>query len=60
VNVTDAAVDGAWTLPPAVREARLSRLDETPGEALTVDVGASGARVAFRAGPRGVVTLIVR
>ncbi len=60
VNVADEAVDGAWTIDAPVREARLARLDETPGDALAVDGSAGRARVAFRAAARGVVTVLVR
>jgi hypothetical protein len=37
-------------------EVRLSRLDETPGLALT----GTGARIRFEAPPHGIVTLLVR
>ena len=56
VNLTDEARRGAWQLGIPIREARRSRLDETPGE--PVDV--SNGRVEFTAGPRAIVTLLVR
>jgi alpha-mannosidase len=56
VNVTTESQRGAWTLPFPVHEARLARLDETPGEQLPVE----GRRVPFTAPPRAVVTVIVR
>ena len=56
VNVTEAAVEGAWTVGFAIREARRSRLDETPGEPLPARDGA----VSFVAPPRAVVTILVR
>jgi hypothetical protein len=56
VNLTDAAVDGGWTFDAPPREARWSRLDETPGEALAV----TGGEVRFRAQAREIVTVLVR
>jgi hypothetical protein len=56
VFVRELAVRGRWRLPGVVREARLARLDETLGAALDVADGA----VAFEAGPRAVVTVMVR
>jgi hypothetical protein len=50
------AVRGVWRLPRAASEVRLSRLDETPGLALT----GTGPRIRFEAPPHGVVTLLVR
>jgi hypothetical protein len=44
----------------AAREARRARLDETPGEALAAAAGDVGSVVAFTAGPREVVTVLVR
>ena len=55
VNLLDREVEGAWQLP-AAREAILSRLDETPIEALAVQDGG----VRFVAAPRQVVTILVR
>ena len=56
VNLVDEPREGSWTLGVPVREACRSRLDETPGERLTV----ADDRVAFHAGPREIVTLLVR
>ncbi|MCC7053440.1 MAG: hypothetical protein IT355_09235 [Gemmatimonadaceae bacterium] len=56
INQCDAAVRGVWHLPRAASEVRLSRLDETPGIALT----GTGSRIRFEAPPNGVVTLLVR
>jgi hypothetical protein len=56
VNVTDESVSGRWRLPFDGREARLARLDETPlGEA-----SLAGRSIDFAAGPRAVVTILVR
>ena len=56
VNLTDRAASGAWTLGSAAREARESRLDETPGELVLIQDN----RIAFTAPPRAIVTLLVR
>jgi alpha-mannosidase len=56
VNVTEESQRGAWTIPFPIQEARLARLDETPGEPLRPADG----RVPFTAPPRGVVTILVR
>ncbi len=56
VNVLDRAARGRWVVSGGVREARLSRLDETPGDPLLV----AGDAVEFDAPPRGVVTVLVR
>lgn len=56
VNLLDEPVDGTWRFGMPVREARYARLDETRLEPL--EVGVDG--VAFRAGPRAVVTILVR
>jgi alpha-mannosidase len=55
-NLTDEPREGAWNLGFPVTEACLSRLDETPAEKLEV----RGRRVSFTAGPRGIVTILVR
>ena len=47
---------GAWHLPRAAREVRVSRLDEFPGAVLV----ASGAIIPFVAAPHAIVTLLVR
>jgi alpha-mannosidase len=56
VNLTEHVVAGAWTLGAPAREARESRLDETPGKL----VGIQDNRVAFAASPRAIVTMLVR
>jgi len=56
VNVTDVTTTGRWTLPFEPAEARLARLDETPLGVLA----AAGSSVEFSAGPRAVVTILVR
>ncbi|HEX8726741.1 MAG TPA: glycoside hydrolase family 38 C-terminal domain-containing protein, partial [Gemmatimonadaceae bacterium] len=55
VNLLDRAVRGRWVVGGGIREARLARLDETPGEELAVH----GDAVDFEAGPRAVVTVLV-
>ena len=56
VNVTEQPVAGAWHLGVPAREAWTARLDETPRTPLRVSAG----RIAFAAGPRQVVTVLVR
>jgi hypothetical protein len=56
VNSRDAAVRGTWRLPRAAQEVRVSRLDETPGAALS----GTGATIVFEAPARGVTTILVR
>jgi mannosylglycerate hydrolase len=56
VNLFNREVSGRWRFGHAIREAKGSRLDELPLEKLAV----SGNAVAFRAPPRGVVTILVR
>ena len=56
VNLLEREVQGSWRLGGPIGEARRSRLDESPGDPLPVD----GDRVRFVAGPRAVVTLLVR
>ena len=56
LNQRGAAVRGTWHLPRAATEVRHSRLDETPGLALT----GTGPRIRFEAPPHAVVTLLVR
>jgi hypothetical protein len=60
VNLTDDVVAGRWTVASPLGEARRARLDETPGEALAAAAGGAGSVVAFTAGPREVVTVLVR
>ena len=56
-NARATPVSGAWRLPFPVRSAQLARLDETPLAPL--EVTAEG-RVPFEAGPRAVVTVLLR
>ncbi len=56
INQRSTAVRGVWHLPRPAAQVRLSRLDETPGLALT----GTGPRIRFEAPPHGVVTLLVR
>ncbi len=56
VNLTDEQVAGAWHLPFAIEEARLSRLDETPSAPASIE----GQDVTFTAEPREIVTILVR
>jgi alpha-mannosidase len=56
VNVSEREAAGRWRLPFVAREARLGRLDETPGAALPV----RGDAVEFRAGAGSVLTVIVK
>ena len=56
VNLTEELVAGRWRLGWRPVEARRSRLDETPGEALAV----AGNAVEFSAAPREIVTVLVR
>ncbi|MDQ3998193.1 MAG: glycosyl hydrolase-related protein, partial [Gemmatimonadota bacterium] len=56
VNLTDEPRAGSWRLGFPVAEARLSRLDETPGDQVEV----LDRRVAFTAGPREIVTILAR
>lgn len=56
VNLTDRAAIGDWELGADVREARLSRLDELPGAPIPV----TGHRIPVLAGPRAIVTILVR
>jgi len=45
-----------WRLPFGIEEARLSRLDERVGEALSVE----GQDVGFMAEPRAILTILIR
>jgi 2-O-(6-phospho-alpha-D-mannosyl)-D-glycerate hydrolase len=61
VNLTGSEIRGGWSVgawgPGAtIREARASRLDETPGEL----VGIQDSFIAFTAPARAIVTLLVR
>jgi mannosylglycerate hydrolase len=56
VNLTNEQIAGMWRLPFAIEEARLSRLDERVGEALSVE----GQDVGFMAEPRAILTILIR
>ena len=56
VNLLERAVEGSWAVDREIREARLARLDESPGAVLQVSDG----WIEFVAGPRAVVTVLVR
>jgi alpha-mannosidase len=58
VNLSDRAQTGRWTLPRAIREAKLGRLDETP--VADIAVGEGQSVVEFAASPRAVVTILIR
>lgn len=56
VNLCEQPASGAWHCGFPVRQAKRARLDETPIE----PARAAGARVAFQAAAREIVTLLVR
>lgn len=56
VNLLDTPVDGCWTAPFDLAEARSTRLDET----LVSKLSTSGRSVSFVAGPHEIVTVEVR
>ena len=56
VNLLERAVQGSWLLAEPPVEARLSRLDEAPGEVVPIE----GGQIRFTAPPRAAVTLLVR
>jgi len=56
VNLTEASTSGTWGLPFTPVEAKLAHLDETP----IAELAPMADRVAFEAGPRAVVTILVR
>jgi alpha-mannosidase len=56
INLLDEHVEGSWRAPFDIREARVARLDETTISDLVWD----GRQIAFRASPRGIVTILVR
>jgi len=56
VNLLERPVDAAWRVGFPISRAVLARLDETPLDELPAD----GDRAHFRAGPRGVITVLVR
>ena len=56
-NQTIQRREGAWIFPQPVKRAIRARLDETPvNDVMTTD---GGRRIAFAAGPREVVTILV-
>jgi len=56
-NAAARQVRGEWRVPWPVGSAELARLDETPVAPLVV---APGGAIAFEAGPRAGVTLLLR
>lgn len=56
VNLTEEPRQGTWRLPFAPVEAKLARLDETA----IADAAMEGDRIVFDAGPRAVITILVR
>lgn len=56
MNLLDAPVEGAWRFGAPIREAYTARLDESLGEPITL----TGNSVPFLAGPRAIVTILVR
>jgi alpha-mannosidase len=56
VNLADEPGGGRWRIPGTFKEARRARLDETPGDAMPMVDG----MIAFDAGPREIVTFLVR
>jgi alpha-mannosidase len=57
VNLTAESVSGSWTLPFEIERVHRCRLDETPVRELTISDESD--RIAFDAGPREVVTLLI-
>jgi mannosylglycerate hydrolase len=60
VNVAERATQGEWRVRAPLHEATLARLDETPTSALPIADVDGEWRVPFVAGPREVVTVMVR
>ena len=56
VNLLDEPRNGSWRFGAAIKEAHIARLDET----ILAPAHAAGATVSFLAGPRAVVTVLVR
>jgi alpha-mannosidase len=56
-NLTDRDVSGVWTLPFEIDRVYRARLDETPFREMAVPEEEN--RIAFAAGPREVVTMLV-
>jgi alpha-mannosidase len=60
VNVEDAPCEGTWTVGAPLAGAWLARLDGTALAPLVVERVGDASRVRFAAGPRAVVTVLVR
>jgi alpha-mannosidase len=56
-NATVRPVAGEWRIPWPVRSAHLARLDETLLVPLDITTGGG---IRFEAGPRAIVTLVLR
>lgn len=56
INLRDEPTDGEWRLPFEAREAQWSRIDETGIK----EVVSRGGGIRFSAGPRAIVTILVR
>jgi alpha-mannosidase len=56
VNLTETTVAGAWRVPFTPAAARLARIDETSIQEIEI----VGRDIRFNAGPRAVVTMLVR
>jgi hypothetical protein len=59
VNLSDREQSGTWTLPVPVESAHLARLDETTVQGLDARDDDGRAVIAFTAGPRAVITILV-
>lgn len=60
VNLSDREQKGAWTISAPLASASLARLDETELAAIPVAVADGRSVVSFDAGPRAVVTVLIR
>jgi mannosylglycerate hydrolase len=56
INLLTASTRGSWRLPFAIADAQMARLDETPESAARI----VGTEIVFDAGPRAIVTILVR
>jgi alpha-mannosidase len=59
VNLSDREQSGVWTLSSRIESAQLARLDETPLQGLEAREEDGRTAIAFSAGPRAVVTILV-
>jgi hypothetical protein len=59
VNLSEREQAGTWTLPSPVESAHRARLDETPLEGIEAREVEGKTVIAFTAGPRAVVTILV-